>query len=719
MEGVKKTSDMFSFQMRSTESLLVSSEVDATVLAEALLPPDSYFSSSPPPPPPSCPGTHSILNEGPRKSDTESMKQLEMLRRKLSAADSSRPPMFFIANRRLSLQQGVIDRKLSGVESVSTQYTDQSSVGSRKLSDVSDPLIPSRKRSVTSMQTRITTTTHHQLTNTSIFKRTTKNFSAQPVIITATDFTSSEENAMHEIASPTSNQISNQHASVHFDASQCHPSHSDLVHHHRHAATVGQLPHRNRKLTVGTGANHSRALSHAAFVTTQSSSNLKYAKRKNSTTLDSFEFPHRWLSLRNVLSFFNIVILTVAILIIGLVSYYDTESSAQFANGALIKVAHSNVAGGLERLLLSVENTAAVAAGAITHASVNTSLPMIANSLQNILWSANVSFMQIAWLPFMLVVADAHDQVIFNSINATTTKVFSSGNLPTFFNSMLATNTSGWVHSKSPCAGMQSSECLLFVTSIDAVALSASTPTSLLISIPTDNLSREIASIALQITASFQQTPQIGILDRLNGNSVLATSTSNSSISPSSFFGEVFEFDYGGVFDWEIVVVSKEQTVESRYFVVPLVALAVLLVSTFCSVIMTRAVGRPLERLAKQMLKISDLDFSDDEEAQEEVISHPSTSTLIHSKKQKLDCEGEQKAPARRRRAFAMSLPVLKEIQYLTFAMEAMKSGLKSFSKYVPLDVVTLLVKLKREAVLGVDEMCITVGGGGKYRILT
>lgn len=51
----------------------------------------------------------------------------------------------------------------------------------------------------------------------------------------------------------------------------------------------------------------------------------------------------------------------------------------------------------------------------------------------------------------------------------------------------------------------------------------------------------------------------------------------------------------------------------------------------------------------------------------------------------------------------------LKEVQYLRSAMSAMKTGLKSFSKYVPLDVVTLLVKMKREAVLGVDEMEITV----------
>lgn len=51
----------------------------------------------------------------------------------------------------------------------------------------------------------------------------------------------------------------------------------------------------------------------------------------------------------------------------------------------------------------------------------------------------------------------------------------------------------------------------------------------------------------------------------------------------------------------------------------------------------------------------------------------------------------------------------LKEIRLLNKAMDSMTSGLKSFSKYVPLDVVSLLVKMKREAILGVDEMCLTI----------
>jgi adenylate cyclase len=38
-----------------------------------------------------------------------------------------------------------------------------------------------------------------------------------------------------------------------------------------------------------------------------------------------------------------------------------------------------------------------------------------------------------------------------------------------------------------------------------------------------------------------------------------------------------------------------------------------------------------------------------------------------------------------------------------------MKSALKSFSKYVPVDIVVLLMKLKREAVLGVDEVELTI----------
>jgi hypothetical protein len=50
-----------------------------------------------------------------------------------------------------------------------------------------------------------------------------------------------------------------------------------------------------------------------------------------------------------------------------------------------------------------------------------------------------------------------------------------------------------------------------------------------------------------------------------------------------------------------------------------------------------------------------------------------------------------------------------KEVRELNASMLIITSGLKSFSKYVPREVVGLLVRLKKEAILGVDETELTV----------
>ncbi|KAI8922536.1 hypothetical protein DFJ77DRAFT_28338 [Powellomyces hirtus] len=182
---------------------------------------------------------------------------------------------------------------------------------------------------------------------------------------------------------------------------------------------------------------------------------------------------------------------------------------------------------------------------------------------------------------------------------------------------------------------------------------------------------------------------------------------------------------------------------------IPLTAALVLVASALGSFLITRAIGRPLKRAAEKMMRIADLNFDEDPVETEQ------ESDMEHS-----DLEAEESAPRRwslaslrfkwssdqcgntganrssetvvrrsfflsprsvsrsttsRRRGSAASHKrkappfVLKEIQLLNTAMDAMTSGLKSFSKYVPLDVVALLVKMKREAVLGVDEMSLSI----------
>ncbi|KAJ3006002.1 hypothetical protein HKX48_000346 [Thoreauomyces humboldtii] len=205
---------------------------------------------------------------------------------------------------------------------------------------------------------------------------------------------------------------------------------------------------------------------------------------------------------------------------------------------------------------------------------------------------------------------------------------------------------------------------------------------------------------------------------------------------------------------------------------IPLTAALVLVASALCSFLITRAIGRPLKRAAEKMMRIADLNFDedpneteaddeddDDESDYEEAEEKPrrwSISSLRFKWGHQASTggggggstgpDGEDDGrgrsqetavrrsfflpprsvsrsasdrPKRRRSSAASAVVkkkkkktapfVLKEIQLLNTAMDAMTSGLKSFSKYVPLDVVALLVKMKREAVLGVDEMSLSI----------
>ncbi|KAJ1549991.1 hypothetical protein HK096_009337 [Nowakowskiella sp. JEL0078] len=71
-----------------------------------------------------------------------------------------------------------------------------------------------------------------------------------------------------------------------------------------------------------------------------------------------------------------------------------------------------------------------------------------------------------------------------------------------------------------------------------------------------------------------------------------------------------------------------------------------------------------------------------------------------------MDFEDKDRLDVRRRKGCGGGFVEMREIET---AIGALRSGLKSFSKYVPLDVVSLLVKMKREAVLGVDEMILSI----------
>lgn len=152
-----------------------------------------------------------------------------------------------------------------------------------------------------------------------------------------------------------------------------------------------------------------------------------------------------------------------------------------------------------------------------------------------------------------------------------------------------------------------------------------------------------------------------------------------------------------------------------------------LLFSVLMSVSITRLIGRPIKKAAQKMLKIADLDFDMDmdsmvtlegensDDDNEETDLQQRRGSDADPGKTKGDVaididqsDKNQSLKKKKKKKSSWNLK-LKEVDLIDHAMSSMTSGLKSFSKYVPMDVVALLVKMKREAVLGVDENMLTI----------
>ena len=129
--------------------------------------------------------------------------------------------------------------------------------------------------------------------------------------------------------------------------------------------------------------------------------------------------------------------------------------------------------------------------------------------------------------------------------------------------------------------------------------------------------------------------------------------------------------------DW-VVVVSVQKSVflnqlDSLFvYVLPTVAVGIVFISVVLSLIFTHFITRPLKRISKQLLAVAELNF--------DVTKGIKDRTME-----------------------------VREVAEINEALVAMTTGLRSFQRYVPQDVVRLLVKLKREAVLGADEVELTV----------
>ena len=71
--------------------------------------------------------------------------------------------------------------------------------------------------------------------------------------------------------------------------------------------------------------------------------------------LSRLHVPHRWLSLRNVMAFFNILILIAAIAIVAIVSFYAGTESTRNAVGAMSSIAVGDISMKLDDILGNAE----------------------------------------------------------------------------------------------------------------------------------------------------------------------------------------------------------------------------------------------------------------------------------------------------------------------------------------------------------------------------
>jgi hypothetical protein len=114
-----------------------------------------------------------------------------------------------------------------------------------------------------------------------------------------------------------------------------------------------------RNVMLPCEVNHARYNSVATFITSSNANIIKKQKmplmRKDRLTLESMQIPKRWISLRNVISFFNVLILIIAILAIALISYYTGAESISNAISAMSNVTINEVNLKLDNLFNKAE----------------------------------------------------------------------------------------------------------------------------------------------------------------------------------------------------------------------------------------------------------------------------------------------------------------------------------------------------------------------------
>ncbi|KAI3647371.1 hypothetical protein MP228_007592 [Amoeboaphelidium protococcarum] len=552
--------------------------------------------------------------------------------------------------------------------------------------------------------------------------------------------------------------------------------------------------------------NNSDRLRHSSLATfiTKSESCDVY-KQKTRYSLDSLRVPRRWMSLRNVISVFNVIILLIAILTVTLVSFYSGSASTALAISSMSNTTINNVMLKLDGAFSGAERI-----NIFTESIYSSPEYPIHNTMRGLrhlyalMTFGTQDYDQIYVIgPDNMFAGVALDQdystgeidskhILVKYLNRTTRPnrwvvriqsnciqndtscvldAFSPSNPPLqvanysamsrpFFRQAIAAARPGYSSVYTYAQGIT-----FGITAVRPVYFQSRLQFVSAVDISLATLAKYFQDAAVSLTGDTSQIPLFFAIERRTGYLVATSSIDIPNMGPTGdrIYAELstseqvrstikklkqmsngslrqivwpdsggpIVFDEAnshvivqhyyrgqGDIDWVMVAYIPYSAYNgdiqtAHYVLIPMVSVLVFFLSLIVSVLVTRAIGKPLKRIALEMLSVADLNFEDFDNTGD-ASTHGGTNQQSSQKQQQYSSQ-KSLLPISRRISMMRKSPLfnfdiyLKEVQYLRSAMSAMKTGLKSFSKYVPLDVVTLLVKMKREAVLGVDEMEITV----------
>lgn len=642
-----------------------------------------------------------------------------------------------------------------------------------------------RKRSSTTSNPvpNITFTDTTVVKNMSIFKRSNQDGSSDDVLVNIKNDGGFEDEWMED---KYNSSVENSEETL---------NHSNSVSRSRmafdpHFRNKSAAPFKTRRYDVSTSELRSRkrTISLATFITSSQTNDLY--KQRTSLSLENLRVPRRWLSLRNVVSCINVLILAISIMIIAVVSYFAGIRSTKEAITAMSNVTVSSVMNKLNGVLDGAEK-----ANIFTQSIYDTPEYPLSDTQKGInhiyfLMTRDSNEFDMIYVvsPLNLfmgvelyrnsVGVIEKDKMLVKHQNVTTRpyrlvnsvsslcsyrdtscvmQAFNPAN-PTLNNSTYVVSSRPFFKHAEEKARAGWSEIYLYsdgktlgITAVRPVYLSSTLEFVSAVDISLKMLSDYLIVASKSIAGDGGIRPLFFIIEADSGllvatsnpevplvsNSTKRIKASDSSFGPVRICIEKLEEIYGPlrlinwadspnpltfqtedaqvVFDiyrkaekdinWIVTTyipfATYNQNINNTYFTqVPLVSVLVLVFSMLVSVMVTRSVGKPLKMIAQQMLDIADFSF-EELYAEQDVPDVQKSHNSIQSKLREQN--NVQSLCAN------LSNMQLKEVQYLKSAMSAMKSGLKSFAKYVPLDIVTLLLKMKREAVLGVDEMDLTV----------